>query len=128
MFLCMCNTDFTPAMLYKCKGGRCIRVYYVCVHLCIVSRLATPQAEAQARKEREGSIPPADYFRILHGDQYATYDDDGVPLTLQDGTELSKSQRKNLLKVRYCSQIFLHLGSRAAHGYHVTTCLHTCSI
>ncbi|KAL8444771.1 hypothetical protein Emed_006086 [Eimeria media] len=56
-------------------------------------------AEAQAKREREGSIPPAEYFKTLHGDQYGTYDEEGVPLTLKDGTELSKSQRKNLLKV-----------------------------
>ncbi|KAL8426889.1 hypothetical protein Efla_002497 [Eimeria flavescens] len=56
-------------------------------------------AEAQAKKERERSIPPAQYFETLQGDQYGTYDEEGVPLTLKDGTELSKSQRKNLLKV-----------------------------
>lgn len=56
-------------------------------------------AEAQKKKEREGSIPPAEYFKTLHGDQYASYDEEGVPLTLKDGTELSKSQRKNFLKM-----------------------------
>ncbi|KAL8435016.1 hypothetical protein ACSSS7_002774 [Eimeria intestinalis] len=55
-------------------------------------------AEAQAKRERQGSIPPADYFKTLHGEQYGTYDGEGVPLTLKDGTELSKSQRKNLTK------------------------------
>ncbi|XP_026191670.1 cysteine--tRNA ligase, cytoplasmic [Cyclospora cayetanensis] len=56
-------------------------------------------AEAQAKKEREGSIPPSEYFRTLHGEQYGSYDDEGLPLTLKDGTELSKSQRKNLSKL-----------------------------
>ncbi|KAL8273469.1 hypothetical protein Esti_002535 [Eimeria stiedai] len=56
-------------------------------------------ADAQAKREREGSIPPADYFKSLQGEQYGTYDEGGVPLTLKDGTELSKSQRKNLAKV-----------------------------
>nr|CEL70364.1 TPA: Cysteinyl-tRNA synthetase, cytoplasmic [Neospora caninum Liverpool] len=55
-------------------------------------------AELQAKKERERQVPPADYFRVLHADLYATFDEQGVPLTLKSGEPVSKTQRQKMLK------------------------------
>ncbi|KYK62773.1 cysteine-tRNA synthetase (CysRS) [Toxoplasma gondii TgCatPRC2] len=55
-------------------------------------------AELQAKKERERQVPAADYFRVLHAELYATFDDQGVPLTLKTGEPVSKTQRQKMLK------------------------------
>ncbi|CBZ55622.1 hypothetical protein NCLIV_060470 [Neospora caninum Liverpool] len=59
---------------------------------------ACDEAELQAKKERERQVPPADYFRVLHADLYATFDEQGVPLTLKSGEPVSKTQRQKMLK------------------------------
>jgi len=56
------------------------------------------QAEQQAKKDLEDATPPSEYFRTFQGDQYLTYDDEGVPLTCKDGTEVSKSRRDKAKK------------------------------
>ena len=46
-------------------------------------------------------MPPAELFRSgEYAAMYASYDDDGLPLTDADGAPLSKSQTKKLKKKR----------------------------
>ena len=62
--------------------------------------VAKPQAEKLA-----ADILPAEMFRIgqPHRGKYSTFDMKGIPLTLADGQELSKNQRKKIEKL-YASQ------------------------
>ncbi|PHJ25695.1 cysteine-trna synthetase [Cystoisospora suis] len=55
-------------------------------------------AELQARKEKERQVAPVDFYRVLHGDQYGDYDENGIPLTLKNGELISKSQRQKMMK------------------------------
>jgi len=56
------------------------------------------QAALAAEKVRLAKIPPAEFFRRERGDEFSTYDAEGMPTHDKAGTELTNSAKKKLVK------------------------------
>eukprot|EP00190_Bangiopsis_sp_CCMP1999_P001694 CAMPEP_0198732178 /NCGR_PEP_ID=MMETSP1475-20131203/34254_1 /TAXON_ID= ORGANISM="Unidentified sp., Strain CCMP1999" /NCGR_SAMPLE_ID=MMETSP1475 /ASSEMBLY_ACC=CAM_ASM_001111 /LENGTH=683 /DNA_ID=CAMNT_0044495243 /DNA_START=115 /DNA_END=2166 /DNA_ORIENTATION=+ len=57
-------------------------------------------AQLQAERDRKGSIPPDQMFKLgEYEGKFSKYDDEGIPLSDASGEELTKNARKKLLKL-----------------------------
>lgn len=56
------------------------------------------QAGAKAKKEAEARIPPEQYYPTLKAESYASFDEQGIPMTTSEGSPVSKSQRDKMRK------------------------------
>ncbi|PWN98315.1 hypothetical protein FA09DRAFT_308177 [Tilletiopsis washingtonensis] len=65
---------------------------------------------ARIEKLQKGSVPPSELFRT---DEYGSWDERGLPLTMRDGEEVAKKRRKNCEK-ELERQVKLHQEWQAA--------------
>jgi cysteinyl-tRNA synthetase len=65
---------------------------------------------ARIEKLQKGSVPPSELFRT---DEYGSWDERGLPLTMKDGEEVAKKRRKNCEK-ELERQVKLHQEWQAA--------------
>jgi cysteinyl-tRNA synthetase len=62
-----------------------------------VANIAAEKEKKRAQME-EGKVPPNEIFKGAES-EYGSWDADGIPLTMKDGSELSKNAAKNVRKL-----------------------------
>ncbi|KAF8817903.1 cysteine-tRna synthetase (CysRS), partial [Cardiosporidium cionae] len=55
-------------------------------------------ADQKAKKEKEASVPPHEYYKSFMLDKFSEFDSNGVPLSDSAGKPLSKAVKKSLIK------------------------------